>query len=147
MMLRGNALICSFEEVHQNGATNYGFFLNDKTNIRYEYLNIPYVIFYNPDKMSLFNKEKMDYSSLDTNENYLKIFERIKNFENPKNIDEENLEIIFDIKEDFKGTNKIIIKSQEMNAVIYVLDCEVKETINKLFFNQKKYFVYGAKSN
>ena len=97
--------------------------------------------------MSLFNKEKKDYSSLDTNENYLKIFERIKNFENPKNIDEENLEIIFDIKEDFKGTNKIIIKSQEMNAVIYVLDCEVKETINKLFFNQKKYFVYGAKSN
>jgi len=127
---------CEFEEVYQNGETQQGFFLLNDNQLRYEYYNHNlYTLLYLNEKMYVAsNSEKNNIQLLQ--DNNILITEIIDIYSKFPNIDSnykfQNYEIKIEKNEKF--IKRLVIKSDELNLSIYLINCNFN-SIEKKYLN------------
>lgn len=131
-----NNIKCNFEEVYDDGSTQYGFLLYSNGLLRYQYENKQlFTIIFNDGYYLVRNDNRKIVNKLDDNKllndlsnilnDYPNIQETYMNFDTEINIEKN-------IKNNF--IKRISVKSNQANLSIYLLECKF-EFISKNFFH------------
>lgn len=126
---------CDFEEVYQDGSTQFGHLLFNDGLLRYQYQdNDLFTIIFNKDYFVIRNDNRSIVNRLEDNEilNELKlIITNYPNIDSSYSKDDIDIKIINSKESNF--LKRISINSDEVNLSIYFINCNF-EDISKKFF-------------
>ena len=130
-----NSVSCDFEEVYDDGSTQFGYLYYNDGLLRYEYIDKQlFTIIYNNDYFVIRNDDQNIVSKLENDDvlNELKLI--IENYPNIKNIyNNGDVKIKIQNSLEFNFLKRISINSNETNLSIYFINCGF-ENIPKNFF-------------
>ncbi len=126
---------CDFEEVYQDGSTQFGHLLFNDGLLRYQYQdNDLFTIIFNKDYFVIRNDNRSIVNRLEDNEilNELKsIITKYPNINSSYSKDDIDIKIINSKESNF--LKRISINSDEVNLSIYFINCNFEHISNKFF--------------
>ena len=126
---------CDFEEVYQDGSTQFGHLLFNDGLLRYQYKdNDLFTIIFNKDYFVIRNDNQSIVNRLEDNDILNELKQIITNYPNIKiSYSKDEIEIKITNSKEYNFLKRISINTDEVNLSIYFINCNF-EKISKRFF-------------
>ncbi len=126
---------CDFEEVYQDGSTQFGHLLFNDGLLRYQYLeNDLFTIIFNKNYFVIRNDNRSVVNRLEDDEILNELKQILINYPNNKSsYSKDDIKIKIINSKKFEFPKRISINSDEVNLSIYFINCNFEEIPERFF--------------